>query len=259
MPKSLQIHLLGSFQLLFDGNPVKGLDSPRLQSFLSYLVINRDSPQSRQQLAFLFWPDSNESQARTNLRNMLFKLREAFPEVDDFLEINQQTLWWKPDSPFELDLIEFKNALSQTDITGSGKDPNKHRQALTTATQTYSGDLLPSCYDDWIQPERERLRQSYINLLEELTEILETEGEIDRAIQHTQQLIRLDHLSERYYQGMIRLHNSKGDKARAVRTYHQCVEVLEKEMGLDPSPETQKLYQADHGAGCSRSRNTQGN
>ena len=242
MPKSLQIHLLGSFQLFFDGNPVKGLDSPRLQSFLSYLVINRDTPQSRQQLAFLFWPDSNESQSRTNLRNMLFKLREAFPEVDDFLEINQQTLWWKPDSPFELDLIEFKNALSQTDITGSGKDPNKHRQALTTATQTYSGDLLPSCYDDWIQPERERLRQSYINLLEELAEILETEGEIDRAIQHTRQLIRLDHLSEIYYQGMIRLYNSKGDKARAVRTYHQCVEVLEKEMGLDPSPETQKLY-----------------
>ena len=65
---------------------------------------------------------------------------------------------------------------------------------------------------------------------------------MSRAIQHTRQLIRLDHLSERYYQLLIRLYIKKGDKARAVRTYHQCVEVLEKEMGLDPSPETQKLY-----------------
>ena len=129
MPKSLQIQLLGSFQLLFDGNPVKGLDSPRLQSFLSYLVINLDSPQSRQQMAFLFWPDSNESQARTNLRNMLFKLREAFPEVDELpgdqpanpvVETRSTTQ--------QLDLDLFQGAIEQTDKTGSGKDQKKHRR-----------------------------------------------------------------------------------------------------------------------------------
>ena len=141
-----------------------------------------------------------------------------------------------------LDLIEYKNAVSQTDITGSGKDQDKHRQALIAATEIYSGDLLPSCYDDWIQPERERLRQSFINLLEELAELLEAEGEIEQAIQRARQLVQMDQLSERYYQLLIRLYINKGDNARAVRTYHQCVEVLEKEMGLDPSPETQKLY-----------------
>ena len=243
MPKTLEIHLLGSFFLVYDGKPVKGLDSPRLQSFLSYLLINNDSPLSRQQLAFLFWPDSNESQARTNLRNMLFKLRGAFPEVDDFLEINQQTLWWKPDPSLELDLVQFQDAVSQTDRTGSGKDQISHRQALVAAAEAYPGDLLPSCYDDWIQPERERLRQSYILILEELVGILEADEDFDQAILSTRQLIKLDNLAERYYQNLMGLYISKGDKAQAVRTYHQCVEILEKEMGFDPSSETQKLYQ----------------
>jgi len=242
LPKSLEIHLLGSFQLVSDGIPVKGLDSPRLQSFLSYLLIHCEAPQSRQQLAFLFWPDSNESQARTNLRNMLFKLRGALPEVDHYLEINQQTLWWKPDPSLQLDVDLFRNAVVQADKTGSGKDQDAHRQALIAATEIYSGDLLPSCYDDWIQPERERLRQFYINIVEELSEMLEENKDIDDAIQMVRQLIRLDQLSERYYQHLIRLYITKRDKARAVRVYHQCVEILEKELGMDPSHETQILY-----------------
>lgn|GEM_PF-902543 len=244
MPKSLEIHLLGSFHLILDEKSVKGLDSPRLQSFLAYLLINNNAPQSRQQLAFLFWPESNESQARTNLRNMLFKLRGAFPEVDDYLEINQQTLWWKPTSPQNLDLHNFKDAVEQTNSTGSGKDQKAHRSALLAAVESYPGDLLPSCYDDWIQPEREKLRQEHINLLEELAELLETDEDIDQAVQYTRQLIQIDNLAERYYQNLMRLYFSKGDKSRAIRTYHQCVEVLEKEMGYDPSSETQKLYLA---------------
>ena len=242
MPKVLQIHLLGSFNIILDGKPVRGLDSPRLQSFLSYLILHRDAPQSRQQLAFLFWPDSNESQARTNLRNMLFKLRGAFPEVDDYLEVNQQTLWWKPETNLQLDLAVYQQAVEHSDLTGSAKDQKAHRQALTAVTQVYPGDLLPSCYDDWIQPERERLKQSYIQLLEELVGILEADGDIDQAILSTRQLIRRDNIAERYYQTLIGLYISKGNKAQAVRTYHQCVEILEKEMGFDPSSETQKLY-----------------
>ena len=242
MPKSIKIHLLGSFHLVFDGKPVKGLDSPRLQSFLSYLLIHREAPQPRQQLAFLFWPDSNESQARTNLRNMLFKLREAFPEVDDFLEINQQTLWWKPDPIYQLDVDRFQSAVDQTDRTGSGKDQKAHRDALIAATELYTGDLLPSCYDDWIQPERERLRQAYLSLVEELSGIQEAEGNLNDAILQSRKLLRLDPLSESYYQQLIRLYAAKGDKARAVRTYHQCVEVLERELGLDPTGKTQRLY-----------------
>ena len=33
------------------------------------------------------------------------------------------------------------------------------RQTLEIAMQCYQGDLLPSCYDEWIQGERDRLQQ----------------------------------------------------------------------------------------------------
>ncbi|MCJ7735030.1 MAG: AAA family ATPase, partial [Anaerolineales bacterium] len=242
MEKILTIQLLGNFHLLYDGETVPGIESPRLQSFLAYLLIHQDSPQSRQQLSYTFWPDSSESQARTNLRNMLYRLREVLPEADQYLDIGSQTLWWQPDAPFKTDLDDFKRAVDHTEDTGNGKDQAAHQQALKEAVEAYQGDLLPNCYDDWIIPERESLSQAYLRLLEELVEILELGQEYDAAIQAAQQLIRHDPLHENSYQLLMNLYALNGEKARAIRTYHQCVDALEKELGLDPSPAIMALY-----------------
>jgi DNA-binding SARP family transcriptional activator len=67
---TLQLQLLGGFQLLVSGEPVL-IQQARLQSLLAYLLLHRNLPQARQQLAFLFWPDSTEAQARANLRKAL--------------------------------------------------------------------------------------------------------------------------------------------------------------------------------------------
>jgi len=67
---TLCIHLFGSFRLLYSDRPVAGFDQARLQQLLAYLLLHRAIPISRQQLAFLFWTDSTEEQARTNLRNL---------------------------------------------------------------------------------------------------------------------------------------------------------------------------------------------
>ncbi|GIK73391.1 MAG: hypothetical protein BroJett021_23790 [Chloroflexota bacterium] len=77
----LRICLFGEFSLRYDDEPMLGMDTPRLQALLAYLVLlHRRTPVSRQQLAFLFWPNTAEEQARTNLRNLLHHLRRALLE-----------------------------------------------------------------------------------------------------------------------------------------------------------------------------------
>jgi len=80
----LSVSLLGDFCIQHDNAPVTDVDTPRLQSLLAYLILHRDFPQSRAYLAFLFWPDTSESQARTNLRNLLHYLRGALPDADRY-------------------------------------------------------------------------------------------------------------------------------------------------------------------------------
>lgn len=57
---------------------------------------------------------------------------------------------------------------------------------LERAAGLYRGDLLPGCYDDWIRPERERLRQMAAHALRMLVDLLETQGDYRAAIGHCQ-------------------------------------------------------------------------
>lgn len=73
----LSISLLGSFQVFLDGELVENFESNKVRGLLAYLAVERDQPQSREKLATLLWPDCSDKTARSNLRNVIFKLRKA--------------------------------------------------------------------------------------------------------------------------------------------------------------------------------------
>ena len=104
----LHVHLLGGFRLAYGDESVTTVDTARLQSLLAYLVLHADTLQSRERLALLFWPDSRESQARTNLRQLLHQLRRTLPDAESFLYANTRTLRWCPEAPYELDAADFE-------------------------------------------------------------------------------------------------------------------------------------------------------
>ena len=107
----MDIHLLGDFRLIYGGKPITTVVQARQQAFLAYLLLHRHAPQSRQHLAFLFWPDATEAQAYTNLRNLLHKLRQVLPDADRFFLSDSQTVQWRTDAPYRLDVADFEAAL----------------------------------------------------------------------------------------------------------------------------------------------------
>ncbi len=243
MGPNLHIRLLGDFSLLYNDQPITSLNTPRLQSLLAYLSLHRDGPQQRQHLAFLFWPDATEAQARNNLRQLVHQLRQAFPAVDHFLQSDTSSLRWRLDTPFHLDVAEFDQALQRADEAARHNDLRGQQSTLKEADNLYRGALLPSCYDDWIVPERERLRQDHLQALEQLLRLFERQGDPVTAIQYTQRLIRIDPLSEDFYRRLIRLHVMNNDRASALRVYHTCAATLQRELGIEPDPATRAVYE----------------
>ena len=243
--ETLHIQLLGDFRLAYGDDPVTDVESPRLQSLLAYLLLHRGAPQSRHRLAFLFWPDSPEDQALTNLRNLLYRLRHSLPDADRFIDVDRKTLQWRTSSPYELDVARFEDALERAGeaLERSDSDTAQARRFLEQAVELYRGDLLPSCYDDWIDASRQRLRQTFKQALMRLMQLLEDERDYPAAIRVAQRLIRHDPLHEVTYRRLMRLHALMGDRASALRTYHQCSTVLEQELDVEPSPSTREIYE----------------
>ncbi len=240
MAPSLHVHLLGSFRLLYDDHIVKGFDQARLQELLAYLILHRGSPISRQQLAFLFWPDSSESQARNNLRTLWLRLRRALPDADHFLTADELTVEWRRDSAGWLDVAAFAAGLQQADSAISG---DVQAAALERAVAAYGGELLPGCYSDWLLAERDRLAQAYAAALEQLVALYEARRDYRAAIGHAQALLRHDPLHEPACAQLMRLHALNDDRAAALHTYHTCATVLRRELDIEPGPAMRRLYQ----------------
>ena len=240
---TLHLRLLGDFSLLYNDRQVTSLNTMRLQSLLAYLVLHRDVPQQRQHLAFLFWPDTTEAQARNNLRQLLHQLRQAFPAVEHFLSADTHMLYWHPITPSHLDVAEFEQTLNLADAATRRNDQHELQAALEQADTLYRGELLPGCYDEWILPERERLRQHHFQALERLLRLFEKQGHTVTAIRYAQRLLALDPLSEDRYRQLMRLFALNNDRASALHVYHTCVTTLQREMGLDPDPATREVYE----------------
>jgi len=151
---ALHIHLLGDFLLVSGETPVTTVNVPRLQSLLAYLVLHRNAPQNRSHLAFLLWSDSTEGQAHTNLRKLLYQLRQALPGAGHFLYADKHNLQWQPapGTAWAFDVQDFEQALADAGQAKQAQDTNSLRQALEQAVHLYRGELLPSCYDEWILP-----------------------------------------------------------------------------------------------------------
>src|SRR5829696_566042 len=238
-PALVRIHLLGPLDLRSGDTVLPPLESARAESLLAVLLLHREAPQQRQRLAFLLWPDSTEAQARTNLRHLLHTLRRTLPEIDSYLDITPRTLGWRADTPYWLDVAAFEEAMARADGDAAGE-----RAALEEAVRLYTGDLLDGSYDEWLLDERERLRARYLDALARLTALLEASGEHGQAIRYADRLLRHDPLREETYRALMRLHDAIGDRARALHVYHACVTTLERELGVEPSAQTRKVYEA---------------
>jgi DNA-binding SARP family transcriptional activator/ATP/maltotriose-dependent transcriptional regulator MalT len=243
---TLHIRLFGEFQLLSGETPVTTVDLPRLQALLAYLVLYHGIPQSRSRLAYLFWPDTTDRQALSNLRTAVHRLRQALPNADSFLQVDRQNLQWRPalaESPWILDVQDFEDSLAQAEREEQSHNGKGMRQALESAISLYRGDLLINCYEEWILPERDRLRQAFLRALERLIVLLEREQDYESALRMAHQLLRHEPLHESTYRRLMRLHAALGDRAAALRVYHTCASVLERELGTEPSRATRGVYE----------------
>jgi DNA-binding SARP family transcriptional activator len=242
-PPTVEIRLLGDFNMACDGQPVDEVNTPRLQSLLAYLALHRGAPQLRQQLAFLFWPESSEGQARNNLRQLLHALRRALPSLDDFLAVDNHTLQWRRDVPLRLDVDDFERACASIERANQRQSDAELHAAEAQVIATYQSDLLPGCYDDWITPLRQQLRERFAQTLNRLISVYEARHDFAAALRCARHLLRADPLNEDACRGLMRLLALTGDRAGALQVYQAFAAALQRDLQIAPNQATEDLRQ----------------
>ncbi len=244
----IRIELLGAPRLLRDGRPVE-VDTRKAIALLAYLVIT-GVPHTRDSLAALFYPDSDQERARGALRRTLSSLRSAIG--DEALTIEREMLGVIPGSGLTADVAEFLGQLA------TRKQHSHPAQAvclaclepLQAAAALYRGDFLAGftlrdspAFDDWQFHEAERLRREYAGVLRHLSDIHVQTGQFEAALEAARRWLALDPLQEAAHQQIMQILAWSGQRTAALRQYRECVRILDRELGVAPLEETTRLYQ----------------
>lgn len=239
---TLAVRLLGGLRLEHDGVVVH-LTSARARAIVAYLLLHRDCTHERAQLASILWPESSENQARTNLRQTLYQLRRALPDMDRFFALDGQRLHVRSVVPLELDVARFEACTADARQAEDTVDVRRECDQLEEAVRHYRGDLLPEMYDEWLDEPRERFRERYAGVLKRLVAITEEQRDYRGALRHAQRWLQHDPLVEEPYRCLMRIYALCGERAKALHVYHSCVSLLQREMGGEPTLQTQVAYE----------------
>lgn len=244
----LQIHFLGTFQILQNGRSLTTFRTNKIRALLAYLAVEADHPHRRDSLAALFWPQMDNRNALTNLRLSLHRLHQTLGDDPPVLHIDRHTVQWHA-SAARIDAAVFAQAL--TAVTAHDHAPlcPDCARRLETAVPYYKGDFLAGFFledaapfDDWAAAWRERLHQQALQALDWLAEFHQENGRYPQAILHTRRQLELEPWRESAHRQMMQLLAVTGQHAAALRQYEQCRRLLRDELGAAPEAATTDLY-----------------
>jgi predicted ATPase/DNA-binding SARP family transcriptional activator len=237
---TLQVYLLGPPEVRWDDQPL--VIRRRLPRALLYHLAAHLRPVPREQLCFLFWPDIPDATARRNLTIQLTHLRRALPDPQVLVTANSQVRL-DPDRVWS-DVVAFE-ALSAV------REPYPRVKSLQQAADLYRGSFLAGFsltgtpeFETWASQEGYRLERVYLETLSVLIEEHPARGEYEAAIACAQRYLATDDLAEEVHRRLIELYATSGDRSAAVRQFKHCAAVLERELGVEPLPETRVVYEA---------------
>jgi DNA-binding SARP family transcriptional activator len=238
----LRVELLGEFRVTLGGRAVPEMAWRRRKAaaLIKLLALAPAHRLHREQVMEALWPDLGPEAAGANLRKALYYARRALDTLgatgadriasdSDLLALSAGRLW--------IDVEAFRAGLAGARRTG---DVEEYRRAL----DVYRDTLLPDDrYEEWTDGPREELHLEYLAALEELAALLEARADLDGATEIVRRLIAADPLREESHVALMRLSALAGRREEAIRQYEYLSRLFKNELGTEPSPVAQHLYE----------------
>lgn len=225
----LKIFLFGSPSFFVNGRPLADTSSNKVEALLAYLVCN-PYPHLRDALASLLFNGQSRSQANSNLRVLLSRLRRV---CKDTVLITRQTVRLNPAYEVWLDTAVFQQTIA--------KHPEK-------ALELYRGDFLETVnvqdakrFVEWAALEREEHRLLALETLLQLIKKHEAAGELERAIYFAEQLLSIEPHHEGWHQWLIKLQLQAGQRTEAEDQLAACQQIIQDTFGQELSSQSQDL------------------
>jgi DNA-binding SARP family transcriptional activator/TolB-like protein len=229
----LSVSLVGRFSLRLDGRPIE-LRTRKAAAVLGYLALSETRQESRERLVGLLWSRSDEEKARASLRQVVRELRSVLEEAgfDGFVAERLMV-------GIDIDRVE-------SDIASVLREAENERvhpllldaPALDERLLEGMDDLDPS-FRVWVLAKRQTVNERLMRSLE--AGLVGTHVPCDTRRNFAAAILNLDPTHEHACRYLMRVHAEAGDIAGALRIYKSLWDLLDRDYGMEPSPQTEEL------------------
>ncbi len=230
---TLSIRLFGAIEIERDGTALTDFRSQKALTLLAYL-ISESRPVTREYLAGLGWPDTEQSQALGLLRRSLHDLNSQLPGC---LETDRRTVRFNPTAPVTVDIAQFGALTAQEEVA-----------AWVEAVALYRAPFLHGIYldsapelENWLLREQERWQGAMIHLLNQLVTFHTERSNYLQALSYVQQVLALEPWREEAHRQAMLFLARMGQTSAALAHYETCRRLLREELDVEPAQATQSL------------------
>lgn len=242
-PVELSMRLLGRISASVNGREIR-LTGRHAQALLALLAL-QPRPRSREAIATDLWPDADGSSSAA-LRQALWLVRGAISaagtDPDAVVEADQDSIGLRGCLNLDLDAGRFERL-----VRGQPAEPE-------AALLLYRGDLAEGLCHECFASDRERLSDAYEDALAMAAQDRLDCGDPAGARTAAEQLLARDGLREEAHETLIRVYGATGSRSQVHRQFRRLREVLEREIGVEPLPETIAAYRTALAETVERSR-----
>jgi PAS domain S-box-containing protein len=245
---TLQVFTLGGFGIVAAGRSIDIAKWKRKQAvtLLKYLITQLDRPVHRERLLECLWPGVDQRRGSGRLKVTLYYLRrelrgngmsdEVVKTVGDSYLLRRDAVW--------VDVDVFERLVAEGRALQGQAKWSDALERYGEAQRLYRGDYLEEeTFADWCAEERERLHELYLEMLSRTAECHVELGQYAEVVQICRKALVFDPCRESFHCLLMRYLAKSGRPDLALSQYRHCQQVLAREFGTEPVPETQRLYQ----------------
>jgi DNA-binding SARP family transcriptional activator len=226
---SIRIKVLGAPACYANGHELTELPAQKTRfALLVYLAIERNT--SRESVAALLWPDSDDERARRALNQALYELKGKLG--DEWIETAGGRL--TVTGVCEVDCLEFNKSLQNDNVPW----------ALALYRGAFlEGFALPNNqeFELWVGRQRAQLERTHRKARRDLVEELIAAGKFKDAIDAVRVWLEFDPLEDEANHRLIELLARSGARVEALNAFNEYERRLKDELDVEPLEHTREL------------------
>ncbi len=239
----VRFRILGPLEV-WTGQGWGGIGAPKWRALLAALLLNPGQAVSTDRLIAELWGDDPPDRAANLVSVYVFRLRRLIDDAEGRVLTTRAPGYQLQLAPGDVDAGRFEA------LVGQGRQALAHgdfRSAAATITEAIGlwrgpalADVPPSAL---VTAEAGRLEESCLDAVELRLEADIGCGRHAELVPELRRLVSSQPLREGLWSLLIRALDRAGRHAEALAAYGEARQVIADELGVDPGPELQRLYQ----------------